>query len=567
MPDLRVPAITFALCAALLSGSQAAADDPFYKGKRLSLIINFAAGGPTDIEGRLLAKHLAKHIDGHPGILVQNMDGAGGMIGAGYLGEVAPKDGTTLGYFTGSAWRYANNPERFRIDFRTYEFVAYQPGTSIAYMRTDVPPGIKAATDIVKAKGVVAGGLGAENSKDLLLRLGLDMLGVPYKYVTSYRGSSAARLALQQNEINLYAESPPSYRAVVEPTLVKEGAAIGIWYDANPGAEIGHAPRQVEGLPILSFPELYRKIKGEMPSGRLWDAYRTVLTINGAMQRQIVLPPGAPPAAVAALRAAVLRLNGDKEHAEEAVADDRLRAGMDGRARHQRGGAGGDHHLARDARVHRRLRAARGEITESVADDAGAADSVGSISRAEVGYADFGYYKCRTRINPSSDGRGMGKGLKSIEGVRPPADRSRAPRRGCACAMPRAYGRRAGAPHTKKKSPAFGTAWFASVMTSLWASMLEWICHWSGVLIWVKVAPCASVPKPLNTRKSPSHCRSKSATVAPLALPAKNTKVSLPPPPTSVFAPMVTSVLAPLLPVPVSPEPVRYIASTLVDRV
>jgi tripartite-type tricarboxylate transporter receptor subunit TctC len=319
MPDLRMPAVMFALYAALLSGSPAAADEPFYKGKRVSLIINFAAGGPTDIEGRLLAKHLAKHIDGHPSVLVQNMDGAGGMIGAGYLGEVAPKDGTTLGCFTGSAWRYANNPERFRVDFRTYEFVAYQPGTSIAYMRTDAPPGIKDATDIIKARGVVAGGLGAENSKDLLLRLGLDMLGVPYKYVTSYRGSSAARLALQQNEINFYAESPPSYRAVVEPTLVREGTAIGIWYDANPGAEIGHAPRQVEGLPILSFPELYRKIKGEMPSGQLWDAYRTVLTVNGAMQRQIVLPPGVPREAVAALRAAVLRLNGDKEHAEEAA--------------------------------------------------------------------------------------------------------------------------------------------------------------------------------------------------------------------------------------------------------
>jgi tripartite-type tricarboxylate transporter receptor subunit TctC len=319
MPDLRAPAVMFALCAALLSGSPAAADEPFYKGKRLSLIINFAAGGPTDIEGRLLAKHLTKHIGGHPSVLVQNMDGAGGMIGAGYLGEVAPKDGTTLGYFTGSAWRYANNPERFRVDFRTYEFVAYQPGTSIAYMRTDVPPGIKDATDIIKARGVVAGGLGAENSKDLLLRLGLDMFGVGYKYVTSYRGSSAARLALQQNEINFYAESPPSYRAVVEPTLVRDGAAIGIWYDANPGAEIGHAPRQVEGLPILSFPDLYRKIKGEMPSGQLWDAYRTVLTVNGAMQRQIVFPPGVPGAAVAALRAAVLRLNGDKEHAEEAA--------------------------------------------------------------------------------------------------------------------------------------------------------------------------------------------------------------------------------------------------------
>src|SRR5947209_790532 len=294
----RVPACVLGLCAAVF-GAHAAADEPYYKGKRLSLIINFAAGGPTDIEGRLLAKHLVKHIDGHPGIVVQNMDGAGGMIGAGYLGEIAPKDGSTLGYFTGSAWRYANNPERFRVDFRSYEFVAYQPGTSVAYMRTDVPPGIKQASDIVRAKGVVAGGLGAENSKDLLLRLGLDMLGVPYKYVTSYRGSQAARLALQQNEINIYAESPPSYRAVVEPTLVKEGTAIGVWYDLDPEIAPLQAAKQVEGLALLSFPELYKATHGAPPSGQFWNAYRTVVSINTAMQRQIVLPPGAPQAALA----------------------------------------------------------------------------------------------------------------------------------------------------------------------------------------------------------------------------------------------------------------------------
>jgi hypothetical protein len=307
------------LCAALSITAHAGAEEAFYKGKRISLIVNFAAGGPTDIEGRLLAKHLVKHIDGHPGIIVQNMDGAGGMIGAGFLGEAAPRDGTVLGYFTGSAWRYASNPERFRIDFRSYEFVAYQPGTSIAYMRTDVPPGIRQATDLAVARGVVAGGLGAENSKDLLIRLPLDMLGVPYKYVTSYRGSQAARLALQQNEINLYAESPPSYRAVVEPSLVRDGIAIGLFYDADPSFAALYRSRHVEGLPIVSFPELYMRIKGSHPSGELWEAYRTVLTINGAMQRQIVLPPGAPPAAVAALRVAVLRLNDDKAHAEEAV--------------------------------------------------------------------------------------------------------------------------------------------------------------------------------------------------------------------------------------------------------
>jgi len=86
------------LCAAAAMGvTQAAADEPFYKGKRLTVLVNYAPGGPTDIEGRLLARHIGKHIDGNPGIIVQNMEGAGGLIGTNYLGEVAPKDGTSIG--------------------------------------------------------------------------------------------------------------------------------------------------------------------------------------------------------------------------------------------------------------------------------------------------------------------------------------------------------------------------------------------------------------------------------------------------------------------------------------
>ena len=48
--------------------------------------------------------HIAKHIEGEPNIIVQNMDGAGGFVGAAYLGEIAPKDGTMMGYLTGAAW-------------------------------------------------------------------------------------------------------------------------------------------------------------------------------------------------------------------------------------------------------------------------------------------------------------------------------------------------------------------------------------------------------------------------------------------------------------------------------
>ena len=87
-------AVSIIVLAAATSG--AAADDSFYKGKRLSVLVNFAAGGPTDIEGRLFAKYIGKYIDGQPGVIVQNMDGAGGLSGTSYLGAVAPKDGTVI---------------------------------------------------------------------------------------------------------------------------------------------------------------------------------------------------------------------------------------------------------------------------------------------------------------------------------------------------------------------------------------------------------------------------------------------------------------------------------------
>ena len=159
---------------------------------------------------------------------------------------------------------------------------------SVYFMRTDIKPGMKSAGDLMKAENLIVGGLGADNAKDILLRLNLDMLGLKYKYVTSYRGSQAARLALQQNEINYYAESPPSYRSTIEPTLVKTGEVIPLFYDPGFDGETFRTPKQMEGVNMMDFRQFYEKIKGEPPSGHLWDVYRTILAANGAMQRLIV---------------------------------------------------------------------------------------------------------------------------------------------------------------------------------------------------------------------------------------------------------------------------------------
>jgi len=312
--------LAFLLLAALVGADRRAqAADPFYKGKRLVMLINFAAGGPTDIEGRLLARHLTRHIAGNPGIVIQNMDGAGGLVGANYLGKVAPKDGTMVGYFTGATWVAANEPERYETDFGTYKFVAYQGGTSIYVLRSDVAPGMKQATDIARAHGLVAGGLEAGQAKDLLIRLTLEMLEVPYRYVTGYRSNTNVRMALQNSEVNFLSESPPGYLTAIEPDLVKSGAAIPVFYDPAWNGETLGISKQVASLPILPFQELYKKIKGAAPSGKLWDAYLAILGVNSAMQRLVVLPPGAPQEAVDALQSAIRRLNEDGSFAEETM--------------------------------------------------------------------------------------------------------------------------------------------------------------------------------------------------------------------------------------------------------
>src|SRR5258708_26909823 len=101
----------------------------------------------------------------------------------------------------------------------------------------------------------------------------------------------------------MFSESPPSYRSVVEPSLVKTGQVMPVFYD-----EVVDPPppqKQLDGLTIPSFPQLHRAIKGTLPSGQLWEAYRVLYDMNSILQRMIARAPGTPPAALASLRAGI----------------------------------------------------------------------------------------------------------------------------------------------------------------------------------------------------------------------------------------------------------------------
>ncbi|MBI3058675.1 MAG: hypothetical protein HYY81_05115, partial [Deltaproteobacteria bacterium] len=84
-----------------LSPGDTWAQETFYKGKTIRIIVGFSAGGGFDVNARAIARHMGKYIPGNPPIIVDNMTGAGSLIAANYVYKAAKPDGLTIGNFAG----------------------------------------------------------------------------------------------------------------------------------------------------------------------------------------------------------------------------------------------------------------------------------------------------------------------------------------------------------------------------------------------------------------------------------------------------------------------------------
>src|SRR5256885_5374681 len=84
---------TAVILASTCVTSSASAEPPFYAGKQLTIIAGSAVGGGYDLLTRLMARHLGRHIEGNPAIVVQNMPAAASLAATNYIYNTAPKDG------------------------------------------------------------------------------------------------------------------------------------------------------------------------------------------------------------------------------------------------------------------------------------------------------------------------------------------------------------------------------------------------------------------------------------------------------------------------------------------
>src|SRR5262245_5887361 len=90
---VRTAAAAFTLA---LAASSVAAQPPFFQGKQVKVLVGFPPGGGTDLYGRVIADGLARHIEGKPAVIVQNMPGAGSVIAMNNYVNRIQRDGTTV---------------------------------------------------------------------------------------------------------------------------------------------------------------------------------------------------------------------------------------------------------------------------------------------------------------------------------------------------------------------------------------------------------------------------------------------------------------------------------------
>jgi tripartite-type tricarboxylate transporter receptor subunit TctC len=287
----------------------AAPPSDYFVGKTITALVNFSAGGPTDIFARMVVAHLDKHIPGRPKIIVDNKAGAGGVIGANQLFSGARKDGLTLGIFSSPFGNQVMEGEGVQYDAARFLWLGGVNETSVTYIASNV--GVRAARDLPRATGdIVVGGLSPDNSKDLEMRSFFNTLGLKYKYVTGYPGAADVTLAVRRGEVNFGHDSLTSWVSTIVP-MIREGTVVAMAQRGNPQAGLIVRDPRVGDIP--TYGEVAVELKGDAVRQTVDYRALTIIAQLGAMLRAMVYPPGVDAGLVEVMRQAMADTFADPE--------------------------------------------------------------------------------------------------------------------------------------------------------------------------------------------------------------------------------------------------------------
>jgi tripartite-type tricarboxylate transporter receptor subunit TctC len=277
-----------------------------FKGKTVRVVVGFPAGGGSDAEGRVLARHLGKYIPGNPTLIVQNMPGAGGLVASNWFEDLAKPDGSTLYYCVGSTavTQQAFGMEGVKYDLRGWEMVgSVDRATSVVLLRPDK---MERLTD--KSKPPL--GIGARTGDDswsTIFLWGAEYLNWNVRWILGYQGGGELRVAFERGETDLY--------ATANLVTLRELIASGFRPLTQQGSltSTGSFRRRPEFKDVPTFDEM---LGNRRPTGDAWAAYVTWAG-SDAIGRPLFAPRKTPSAMVQQLRDAFGKLPADKEFMAE----------------------------------------------------------------------------------------------------------------------------------------------------------------------------------------------------------------------------------------------------------
>ena len=273
--------------ATVLGTTPARAQAPdFYAGKTIDLYIGYGPGGGYDAYARLVARHLGDFIPGKPKVVPKNMAGGGGRVVAGFIYNVAPKDGTALATADQSlVLAQATGDPSIHFDVNRFSWIgnpSLDNNTAVTWHTT----GVKTIEEATK-KEVIVGATGPNTSAQLPQVMNA-ILGTKFKIVSGYKGGNEMNLAMEAGEIGSRGSNPWASWKATKPDWIAE-KKINILVQIG----LQKAP-DLPDVPLLI--DLAKN-----------DEDRAVLRLISApatIGRPIFGPPGVPAERVKILRAA-----------------------------------------------------------------------------------------------------------------------------------------------------------------------------------------------------------------------------------------------------------------------
>jgi tripartite-type tricarboxylate transporter receptor subunit TctC len=198
---LSLSLVSMAFGVGVLASAAQAADDDFYKGKSISVIIGSAAGGAYDQYGRYFARYIGKYIPGNPTVVAQNMPGAGGVQAARYIDGNGLKDGTVVVTINSNLITTSlTEPETMPVHFTDVAWIgAMTHEFRVCYSWATTP--IKDWDAMAAAKEFVVGATGTGTGSYVNGAILHNLFKINIRQVLGYPGAAQQRLAVESGEL------------------------------------------------------------------------------------------------------------------------------------------------------------------------------------------------------------------------------------------------------------------------------------------------------------------------------------------------------------------------------